>query len=370
MSKATFRIGLSGHQQLGDEVTIQFVSQQLHDLLATYQQMARDKGQGIVACSALAIGTDQLFVKTALEFGIPVEAVIPCAKYAEIFSAPETLDEYHRLLSSCQNVHSLPFDDCSEDAYLAAGHWIVDHSDLVILVWNGYPAAGKGGTADIASYSRLVGRPFVHIHTRLHTVKQYGSLTGPKVIHEAAKRRYAISKETVYQGSVLTVNKYQMRMPNGDMIERDIVERPESVLVLPVGQKGTVLLIEEYDLGAETWQLTIPGGKVTDLTPSGIRKQAEIELREEIGYRPGRLEKLLDFYSHPGYVAHKVHLLTAYDLEWEPLEMEDGEEIRVHTFTLDEALAATRVDYRCDPEAALALWLYRESLSEPLSHSP
>ncbi len=33
---------------------------------------------------------------------------------------------------------------------------------------------------------------------------------------------------------------------------RDIVEHPESVLVLPVGQKGTVLLIEEYDLGAET----------------------------------------------------------------------------------------------------------------------
>jgi len=50
------------------------------------------------------------------------------------------------------------------------------------------------------------------------------------------------------------------------------------------------------------------------------------------------LEKLLDFYSHPGYVAHKVHLLVAYDLEWDPLEIEDGEEIRVHTFTMDEAL--------------------------------
>jgi len=59
-----------------------------------------------------------------------------------------------------------------------------------------------------------------------------------------------------------------------------------------------------------------------------------------------------------GYIAHKVHLLVAYDLEWDPLEMDDGEEIRVHTFTLDESLAATRVDYRCDPEAALALWLY------------
>jgi len=93
---------------------------------------------------------------------------------------------------------------------------------------------------------------------------------------------------------------------------------------------------------------------VTDSTSDGIRKQAEIELREEIGHRPGRLEKLLDFYSHQGYIGHKVHLLVAHDLEWDPLEMEDGEEIRVRTFTMDEALAATTVDFRCDPEAALA----------------
>jgi ADP-ribose pyrophosphatase len=94
---------------------------------------------------------------------------------------------------------------------------------------------------------------------------------------------------------------------------------------------------------------------VTDPTPDSIRKQAEVELREEIGYRPDRLEKLVDFCSHPGYIAHKVHLFVAHDLEWDPLEMEDGEEIRVRTFTLDEVLAATKMDYRCGPEAALAL---------------
>lgn len=49
--------------------------------------------------------------------------------------------------------------------------------------------------------------------------------------------------------------------------------------------------------------------------------------------------------------------MAAFDLEWDPLDMEDGEEIRVRTFTMEEALVATRVDYRCDPEAALALWL-------------
>jgi ADP-ribose pyrophosphatase len=75
-------------------------------------------------------------------------------------------------------------------------------------------------------------------------LKQYGSLTALKVIHETAKRKYALSKETVYQGPVLTVNKYQLHMPDGETIERDIVERPESVLVLSIGQKRTVLLIE------------------------------------------------------------------------------------------------------------------------------
>ncbi len=162
---------------------------------------------------------------------------------------------------------------------------------------------------------------------------------------------------------MLTVEQYRWQLPNRDEIVRDIVERPESLLVLPIGQKHNVILIEEYDLAADTWQLTLPGGKVLDPTPGGIRQQAQTELREETGFRAGKLEKLQDFYSHPGDIAHKVHLLVAYDLEWDPLEMEDWEEIRVHTFTLDEALAATKVDYRCDPEAALALWIYADNKS-------
>jgi hypothetical protein len=62
-------------------------------------------------------------------------------------------------------------------------------------------------------------------------------------------------------------------------------------------------------------------GKVIDPTPEGILQQAQVELREETDFRAGRFEKLLDLYNHPGYIAHKVHLLVAYDLEWDPLEM-------------------------------------------------
>ena len=166
--------------------------------------------------------------------------------------------------------------------------------------------------------------------------------------------------QTVYQGPVLTVNRYHLQMPDGKEVIRDIVERPESVLVVPVSTQEIVMLIEEYDVGAGNWQLTLPGGKVSSGLTDGAYTQAQKELRQEIGYRAGKLEKLVSFYSHPGYVSHKVHLFVAQDLEWDPLEMDNHEEIKIHTYTLQEALAATQIDYRCDPEAALALWLYAQ----------
>ena len=92
MDKSVLRIGFSGHRQPGDETTQQFVAQQLRELLATYQRQACERGQKMLVHSALTMGADQLFVKTALELSIPIEVVSPCAKYAEIFPTPEALD--------------------------------------------------------------------------------------------------------------------------------------------------------------------------------------------------------------------------------------------------------------------------------------
>ncbi len=229
MSESTFRIGFSGHQQLGDESTQEYVAFQLRELLITYQQQACQRGQALSVYSALALGADQLFINIALGLGIPVEAVVPCARYEEIFTSSEECEEYYHLLSVCKQVHRLPVQECSDDAFLTAGQWIVDHSNLVILVWNGYPAAGRGGTADTASYARFVGCPFIHVHTRLHTTKLYGELSSEsRKVKAPTSRRFAVEEQTVYQGPVLTVNRYHMQMPDGKEFDRDIVEWPET----------------------------------------------------------------------------------------------------------------------------------------------
>jgi ADP-ribose pyrophosphatase len=369
MDEAFFRIGFSGHQDLGNEATRAFVAQSLRELLISYREQAQACNQELLLYAALAPGADQLCISTALELAIPIEAVIPCTEYEGIFTSADAVSEYLQLLARCRKIHTLPAQHCTDEAFLEAGHWIVEHADLVLLVWNGYPAGGKGGTADIASYTRSMRRPFLHINTRQQTIKQYGSLhTDSEKIYGVPRRELAVTKQIVYQGPTLSVKQYRWQLPDRDEIVRDIVERPESVLVLPIGQKRNIMLIEEYDLGAGAWQLTLPGGKVDDTSPEGLAKQAERELREETGYRSGTLEKLLNFYSHPGYISHKVHVFVARDLEWDPLDLEDGEELFVHTFTIDEALTETRQEYRVDPEAALALWIYAGNSLTTKSH--
>ncbi len=164
----SYRIGVTGHRALGDQATVQFVAQAFQDLLL---QAQRQHTKGVITLSGLAEGSDTLFAETALALGIPLEAVIAYEGFEEDFPPGLVRQHYQHLLEQCQAVHWLPFHERSDDAYLAVGQWIVDHSDLLLAVWNGQPAAGKGGTGDVVAYAQLVGRRVVHIHTTDHTIK-------------------------------------------------------------------------------------------------------------------------------------------------------------------------------------------------------
>lgn len=352
----TLQIGASGHRDIGSEQDRQFAAQSVQELLTSYSREYQD----LVLYAPLATGADQLFVQTALDLHIPVEAVIPSEHYEDHYASEQEREGYRQLLRQCRAIHQQPFPSPNDDAYLAAGQWIVAHSDIIFLIWNGQPARGRGGTADIASYAWRSGCPFVHIHPQKQILRTYGDVQQRLRPPSGVKREEVVSKQQVYRGSTLAVYQYRFQTPLQEEVTRDIVERPESVLIVPVNTDGLLTLIEEYDLGADTWQLKLPGGKLQFLDGQDFLAEVQRELREELGYRATHLESLLHIHSHPGYVSHRVHLVIASGLEWDPLPLEKHEDIRVLTYPLTEALVETLKDYRCDPEAALALWIYAQ----------
>ena len=105
-----------------------------------------------------------MFSEAARAAGLGIEVVVPCADYEATFKAPDTLARYRDLLAVASQVVKLDYPIPSEDAFLAAGKRVVELSTLVVSLWNGKPAAGKGGTGDIVEFARKLGRVVVDIN--------------------------------------------------------------------------------------------------------------------------------------------------------------------------------------------------------------
>jgi hypothetical protein len=136
--------GITGHQDISKGTRLI-----LEPLVDETLRVVED----LIGISSLAIGADQLFANSVLRCGGRLQAVIPAIDYAERFPAGARRS-YEALLGSAWQTIELPFERADESAYWAAGQEIVHRSDALIAIWDGEPAAGLGGTADVVQYAR------------------------------------------------------------------------------------------------------------------------------------------------------------------------------------------------------------------------
>jgi predicted Rossmann fold nucleotide-binding protein DprA/Smf involved in DNA uptake len=146
-------IGITGHQNIPTDAVI-FVQRGIADLIQRFSNQ-------LIGVSSLAVGADQLFADALLRSGGQLHAVIPCHGYEETFSDQASLDRFTDLVQKADIVEVLDHPEPSEDAFLDAERRVVDLSNLLIAVWDGKVAKGKGGTADTVRYARKRRREVV-----------------------------------------------------------------------------------------------------------------------------------------------------------------------------------------------------------------
>jgi hypothetical protein len=144
------RIGVTGHRSIPAALLPSVRSGMRRQLSG---------GGSLEALSSLAAGADQLFADVALSGGIPVTAVIPGMDHEAHLGDAAARAAYRRILECCTARIELPAEATHEEAYYAAGRWIVDHADRMVAVWDGRPARGLGGTGDVVAYARRTGVP-------------------------------------------------------------------------------------------------------------------------------------------------------------------------------------------------------------------
>ena len=155
-NKFIVRIGISGHQKLGAQEATAWTQAQI--------EIALNKKDFYSGITSLAEGADQLFGQVVLDLGRSIEVVIPCDHYEDAFTNAAAARLFRQLKQRALYCHSLPFSRPSEEAFYEAGKRVVQMSDLLIAVWNGKPAAGLGGTADIVKYALESAKEVLHIN--------------------------------------------------------------------------------------------------------------------------------------------------------------------------------------------------------------
>ncbi len=116
-----------------------------------------DLQEDVLGVTCLAEGADQAFALAMLARGGRLHVVIPSKDYESSFRSNEARSAYNSLLQLATSRSEMDFSTAGEDAYLAAGQEVADQSDILLAVWDGRPAGGKGGTADIVAYARQRG---------------------------------------------------------------------------------------------------------------------------------------------------------------------------------------------------------------------
>ena len=154
-------VGVTGHRVLAEREKVRAGIQRA---LAGVRAAFPDKPLAVL--SALAEGADRLVAQEALAAGdarLIAVLPLPVNDYIADFATAASVDEFHDLLRSADEVIDLAPAPTRDDAYSQAGRYILDRSDVLLGVWDGEGAHGIGGTGEIVGLARARRLPFAWV---------------------------------------------------------------------------------------------------------------------------------------------------------------------------------------------------------------
>ncbi len=154
-------VGVTGHRDVAESHV-----QAAKALIAgRFRQLTEDyRHTPIVVLSPLAEGADRIVADAAL--ALHLELVVPLPfdldEYRLDFTTAESREEFEALLARAKTSFIVPASSEATDRnsrYVEVGSFIAKTSDLLIALWDGMPARGAGGTAEVIDVRRSGAQP-------------------------------------------------------------------------------------------------------------------------------------------------------------------------------------------------------------------
>lgn len=143
-----------------------------------------------------------------------------------------------------------------------------------------------------------------------------------------------ISSNELLKTPIFSVTQDIALDPDGFEIKRAIVQHQGSAVVMPVDERSRVLLVRQYRLPARQYLWELPAGRVDP--GETVLQAARRELSEETGYRARKMQKLVEFWASPGFLAEKMTIYLASGLTAGTQTPMEDERIELRWFSVAE----------------------------------
>jgi ADP-ribose diphosphatase len=147
-----------------------------------------------------------------------------------------------------------------------------------------------------------------------------------------------LKKTTVASSRLFRIESLDIEFSNGQQRTFERLARGNpgggAVLVVPMLDDDTVLLIREYSAGVHRYELGLPKGRTEP--GEAFIEAANRELKEEVGYGANNLLHLSSFSIAPSYLEHMTEIILATELYPEKLEGDEPEELDVVPWKLSD----------------------------------
>lgn len=160
-------VGFSGHRAIEDATGVAEV------IKRELETLRRETAGEWIALSSVADGGDQLFIAQARKLGMSWHAILPLprAEFARDFSRDGWL-QVEDMLVGAEHVRVITENGTRDDAYLDCGMETANGADVLLVVWDGEPARGRGGTADVVHYAKSLGKPLIIVDPKTRAVRR------------------------------------------------------------------------------------------------------------------------------------------------------------------------------------------------------
>ena len=160
--------------------------------------------------------------------------------------------------------------------------------------------------------------------------------------------------EWVFRGKLLHVRRDLVRLPDGANTEREYIEHPGAVMVIPLLDTGELVMERQYRYPLRRDVLELPAGKLDPRElPLDCGKR---ELLEETGYVASSWRHLATTHPVVGYSDERIEIYLAQGLTHQGAAPDHDEHLEIFTLPLATALDWVREGRITDAKTVIGLF--------------